>query len=1076
MHTHTPHRVLLAAFIAVLSIAPFSAAQTIGLAPDATDVVLEATEGGGEILVVTVSEVRLDAVEIEGQQWAVVRVPGGHNLMNRGYPSLPFLTTEYLLDRTGGIDLELAEITVQEIDLTALGFEGVAPSRGHFTRNIDPDTVPWTFHPKVYEAGPAYPTEDVWIDDPFIAGPLRGQSFRFPVARWNAEDNVLTVVEEARFRVVNLAAAPNPRTRHQPAMTGLFDRIARQQMVNYGLVMGRYTPMVETGRLLILAYDDFVDEAEPLAEWQTRVGYPTMLVPLSTVGSGAAQVATYIQSLYDQPEGLTWIILVGDAQQVPFLSGVNEGAPCDPCYTKLEGNDNRPDATISRISAQSGADVTVQVNKLLTYDRYPNEGSAGAWYSKAFGIGGDDYGGGAYDWERIDWLRQDLEDPAYNYTEFTQLYHSPSKAQIASAVNDGRSLGLYIGHGAETYWVTSGFNTGDVDSMLSNGEMLPVIWDVACVNGRFNRSEGDCFAEAWLKKDGGGAVSFEAATTNELWVPPCDAQRGVIDSLRLETAFTTGGQHVNGKLYCMDVNGDTNYDEGTMFMEQSTLFGSCTTWMRTQPAVYPDEPNDFSSSGGVASLTVRVGGQALAKANAAIVSFYTTDGANLTLLGSGLIDDSGVVSAAVTGDPTHCHIHGQNLVPTEFELAARDDGRVSLDAAAYSCSDTVTVRVADANVPGSSPGSTDTVSVTLGVPGDTIGMTLTEVAPDRNIYTGTAVLGVDLTVGHGDVLTATYVDADDGAGGINVTKTDTSHIDCAGPVISDVVLMATEGSVMVSFTTDEPGTTVVRYGTSLPPQEIVVEAGLSLDHEVTIAGLDPCTDYWIGVESSDALGNLGVDTNNGNYYPFETTGWQVFLSEPFDTDPGWAIDNGGNANGWAFGQPTGGGGEYGEPDPTSGSTGSNVYGVNLNGDYDNGLGNDQLKLTMPSLDFSQATSVHLSFERWLGVETPTYDHARLQVSVGGGTWTTVWENTQTMDGGSWALVSYDLTSHAAGQSDVRIRWTLGSTDSAWRFAGWNLDDVVIEGAFPCPASPADVFDDGFETGDCSAWTSAIEGP
>ena len=41
--------------------------------------------------------------------------------------------------------------------------------------------------------------------------------------------------------------------------------------------------------------------------------------------------------------------------------------------------------------------------------------------------------------------------------------------------------------------------------------------------------------------DGGGAVSFEGGTTTESWVPPCDAQRGVVDAIRLETEFTGTG-------------------------------------------------------------------------------------------------------------------------------------------------------------------------------------------------------------------------------------------------------------------------------------------------------------------------------------------------------------------------------------------------------------------------------------------------------------------------------------------------------------------------------------------------------
>ena len=282
MHHHTPHRVLLAAIIAVLSIAPFSAAQTIGLAPDATDVVLEATEGGGEILVVTVSEVRLDAVEIEGQQWAVVRVPGCHNLMRRGEPSLPFLTIEYLLGRSDGIELELIDVSVRAIDLASHGLVGVAPSKGHFGRDVDPETVPWSFAQKIYGSSQPYPAGDARVDGPFIAGPIRGQAAQIPVARWQPDTNRLTVVERARFQVTRSEGASNPRLRPDPPMTGLYDQVARR-MVNYGLDGSRNNPFVETGRLLVITDDAFLDEIQPLVDWQIRVGYPTLVAPVSVM-------------------------------------------------------------------------------------------------------------------------------------------------------------------------------------------------------------------------------------------------------------------------------------------------------------------------------------------------------------------------------------------------------------------------------------------------------------------------------------------------------------------------------------------------------------------------------------------------------------------------------------------------------------------------------------------------------------------------------------------------------------------------------------------------------------------------
>lgn len=165
---------------------------------------------------------------------------------------------------------------------------------------------------------------------------------------------------------------------------------------------------------------------------------------------------------------------------------------------------------------------------------------------------------------------------------------------------------------------------------------------------------------------------------------------------------------------------------------------------------------------------------------------------------------------------------------------------------------------------------------------------------------------------------------------------------------------------------------------------------------------------------------------------------QVFLSFPLNTDPGWTTQGQ-----WAFGQPQGLGGEHGDPDPTAGYTGSNVYGYNLAGDYANNL--PEYHLTTTALDCAAWQAVTVRFRRWLGVEQPTYDHAYLRVSNDGLTWTTVWENGGEINDNGWQEVSYDLGAIADGQATVYLRWTIGTTDSSWIFCGWNLDDIEILG-------------------------------
>ncbi len=181
---------------------------------------------------------------------------------------------------------------------------------------------------------------------------------------------------------------------------------------------------------------------------------------------------------------------------------------------------------------------------------------------------------------------------------------------------------------------------------------------------------------------------------------------------------------------------------------------------------------------------------------------------------------------------------------------------------------------------------------------------------------------------------------------------------------------------------------------------------------------------------------------------------ELVYSFPMDTDPGWTTKGL-----WAFGSPTGGGGEYGNADPTSGHTSSNVYGYNLSGDYENSL--SECHLTTTAIDCSDLGTVTVKFWRWLNVERCSYDHAYIRVSNDGSSWETIWSNPDShTEDSSWSQLEYDISSIAAEESIVYLRWTMGSTDSSWQFSGWNIDDVEIWGV---SMGGTDVIDPGAET-------------
>lgn len=162
---------------------------------------------------------------------------------------------------------------------------------------------------------------------------------------------------------------------------------------------------------------------------------------------------------------------------------------------------------------------------------------------------------------------------------------------------------------------------------------------------------------------------------------------------------------------------------------------------------------------------------------------------------------------------------------------------------------------------------------------------------------------------------------------------------------------------------------------------------------------------------------------------------QEIYSFDMDDDPGWATQGQ-----WEFGQPTGGGSHDG--DPTSGFSGVNVYGYNLNGDYPNTL--PPTHLTTTTLDCSELVHTELRFQRWLGVDWSNQDHATISASNNGSTWVTIWDHDDSaISDTSWVAQSFDISAVADGQPNAQIRWTMGETSNFGTYPGWNIDDVEI---------------------------------
>ena len=584
--------------------------------------VLSSTENE-TILEYTIGKFETLAVQIDNMTWHNVYLPGEGILENKGYPQLPVFNRSIIINDRSLMKIEILDVEYQDFELA------VAPSKGIIYRNVNPNTVPYVFD-SIYQKDKFYPANLGELSDPYILRDYRGITIKTYPFAYNAFTKTLRVYTHYKIRIY-AEGEDNRNTISVPrnSITVDFIPIYAHHFLNWE--QHRYTPVNDTfGKMLVICHGNFLSEMTNFVNWKNQKGIPTELIEFSTIGTTATQLQNYIQNRYLTDREIAYILLVGDLAYIPSPTyGAGES---DPSYSLVAGNDAYPDIFVGRFSAESTTDVITQVNKVIHYERDLN--STDSWVQNAFGIGsssgiGDD---GEYDYQHIDNIKQLLI--AYGYNTVDEIYYdSATASQVTNAINAGRGFGNYCGHGSTINWDTTGFNINNVNA-LSNGYMTPFIMSVACLNGHFG---SNCFAEAWLRKSGGGAIAFYGSSINQSWNPPMEAQDEVTNLLVAEAKTTIGGLFFNGCCSMIDVYGT----EGVNIFRTWNIFGDPSLLVRTKTPTPMTVTHPATIYSGSTSIIVSTG---ISKALVSITY-------NNCIYGRGYTNAAGTVSINLINAP-----------------------------------------------------------------------------------------------------------------------------------------------------------------------------------------------------------------------------------------------------------------------------------------------------------------------------------------------------------------------------------------------------------------------------------------
>jgi len=320
-----------------------------------------------------------------------------------------------------------------------------------------------------------------------------------------------------------------------------FDETLKDIILNPEFLRPMWVPPLQIG-YYIIAPSSYQTILADFIKWKKRKGFKVVVKTPSELGGTANSIKSYLQTQYNSGNpSPTFILLVGDVADVPTFTGPSSTPASDLPYTLLYGSDYLPDAMIGRLSVSSASELQGLVQKILAYEKYNLPSNV--WLSKACFIASDDptywsVAEGTHRYVIRRWL-----GPLGMACDSIWGYSGGSTSDVANAINAGRVVVNYSGHGTPTQWVGPAFTQSNVRS-LTNANMYPFVISNACQTNTFSNTE--CFGETWIRNSNKAALGFFGASNYTYWEEDDTLERRIFDSIFGNEYYLLGGMIQRG--------------------------------------------------------------------------------------------------------------------------------------------------------------------------------------------------------------------------------------------------------------------------------------------------------------------------------------------------------------------------------------------------------------------------------------------------------------------------------------------------------------------------------------------------
>ncbi len=288
---------------------------------------------------------------------------------------------------------------------------------------------------------------------------------------------------------------------------------------------------------IIISHSDFIQAIQPLANYRATQGLRVKVIDVQDVYdefSGGVfdpqaihDFLAYVYGNWVRPAP-SYVLIVGDGHY-DYLNNYGDSGPnyippylgefdpwigetaSDNRYVTVSGDDILPDMATGRLPANSAEETAAMVDKILYYEQNP---AAGDWTTRVTFIADNADAGGNFPVlsdHIVDQLPEGYSaDKVYygvNYSDVTE-----ARAAIINAINDGRLIVNYTGHGSTQLWASEKLLQISSISSLNNIGKYPFFVPMTCNEGYFIYPQAQGFnypslAESLVRASNRGAIA-----------------------------------------------------------------------------------------------------------------------------------------------------------------------------------------------------------------------------------------------------------------------------------------------------------------------------------------------------------------------------------------------------------------------------------------------------------------------------------------------------------------------------------------------------------------------------------------